>query len=88
MILATPKCDPRHCRTLSTFHELSNEWSRLVARRIMKVPIAIDSSPVSQRILEEVAARPCPSITAFCIVSAVEVDRFSELPALVADAKT
>src|SRR4029450_11740813 len=53
----------------------------------MKVLIAIDSSPASQRILEEVAARPWPSNTAFCIVGAVEVDRFSELPALVADAK-
>jgi nucleotide-binding universal stress UspA family protein len=53
----------------------------------MKVLIAIDSSPASQRVLEEVAARPWPSNTAFCIVSAVEVDRFSELPTLVADAK-
>jgi nucleotide-binding universal stress UspA family protein len=53
----------------------------------MKVLIAIDSSPASRRVLEEVAARPWPSNTAFCIVSAVEVDRFSELPALVADAK-
>ncbi len=53
----------------------------------MKVLIAIDSSPASQRVLEELAARPWPSNTAFCIVSAVEVGRFSELPALVADAK-
>jgi nucleotide-binding universal stress UspA family protein len=53
----------------------------------MKVLIAIDSSPASQRVLEEVAARPWPSNSAFCIVSAVEVGRFSELPALVADAK-
>jgi nucleotide-binding universal stress UspA family protein len=53
----------------------------------MKVLIAIDSSPASQRVLEEVAARPWPSNTAFCIVSAVEVGRFSELPALVADAQ-
>ena len=53
----------------------------------MKVLIAIDSSPASRRVLEEVAARPWPSNTAFCIVCAVEVGRFSELPALVADAK-
>jgi nucleotide-binding universal stress UspA family protein len=53
----------------------------------MKVLIAIDSSPAPQRALEEVAARPWPSNTAFCIVSAAEVDRLSELPALVADAK-
>jgi nucleotide-binding universal stress UspA family protein len=53
----------------------------------MKVLIAIDSSPASQRVLDEIAARPWPSNTAFCIVSAVEVGRFSEVPALIADAK-
>jgi nucleotide-binding universal stress UspA family protein len=53
----------------------------------MKVLIAIDSSPGSQRILEEVSARPWPPNTAFCIVSAVEVGRFAELPALIEDAK-
>ena len=53
----------------------------------MKVLIAIDSSAASQRVLEEVAARPWPSNTAFCIVSAVEVGRFAELPALVEDGK-
>ena len=46
----------------------------------MKVLIAIDSSPASQRVLEEVAARPWPSNTAFCITSAVEVGRFSGCP--------
>jgi nucleotide-binding universal stress UspA family protein len=53
----------------------------------MKLLLALDSSPVSQRILEEVIARPWPSETEFCIVSAVDVGRFSELPALIADAK-
>jgi nucleotide-binding universal stress UspA family protein len=53
----------------------------------MKVLIAIDSSPGSQRVLEEVAARSWPSNTAFCIVTAVEVCRFAELPALIEDAK-
>jgi len=53
----------------------------------MKVLIAIDSSPGSQRVLEEVAARPWPPNTVFCIVSAVEVGRFAELPALIEDAK-
>jgi len=53
----------------------------------MRVLIALDSSPASQRVLEEVAARPWPSQTAFCVASAVEVGRFSELPAFVADAK-
>jgi hypothetical protein len=53
----------------------------------MKVLIDIDSSPASQRVLEEVAARPWPSNTAFCIVTVVEVGRFAELPALIEDAK-
>jgi nucleotide-binding universal stress UspA family protein len=53
----------------------------------MKVLIAVDSSPGSQRVLEEVAARPWPPNTAFCLVSAVEVGRFAELPALIEDAK-
>jgi nucleotide-binding universal stress UspA family protein len=53
----------------------------------MKVLIAIDSSPASQRVLEEVAARPWPPNTLFCIATAVEVGRFAELPALIEDAK-
>jgi nucleotide-binding universal stress UspA family protein len=53
----------------------------------MKVLIAIDSSPASQRVLEEVAAGPWPPNAAFCIVTAVEVGRFAELPALIEDAK-
>jgi nucleotide-binding universal stress UspA family protein len=53
----------------------------------MKVLIAIDSSPASQRLLEEAAARPWPKDTAFCIANAVDVGRFAELPALIDDAK-
>jgi nucleotide-binding universal stress UspA family protein len=53
----------------------------------MKVLIAIDSSPASQRVLEEVAAGPWPPNAAFYIVTAVEVGRFAELPALIEDAK-
>jgi nucleotide-binding universal stress UspA family protein len=53
----------------------------------MKVLIAIDSSPASQRVLEEVAARPWPPDTRFCIVTAGEVGRFAELPALIEDAE-
>jgi nucleotide-binding universal stress UspA family protein len=53
----------------------------------MKVLIAIDSSPASQRILEEAAARPWPKDSTFCIASAVDVGRFAELPALIDDAK-
>jgi hypothetical protein len=53
----------------------------------MKVLIAIDSSPASQRILEEAAARPWPKDSAFCIASAFDVGRFAQLPALIDDAK-
>ena len=53
----------------------------------MKILLAIDSSPVSQHVLAEAMARSWPPGTEFCIVSAVEVGRFSELPALIADAK-
>lgn len=53
----------------------------------MKILLAIDSSPVSQQVLEEVAARPWPPNTSFLIVSAVDVGRFAELPALIDDAK-
>jgi nucleotide-binding universal stress UspA family protein len=53
----------------------------------MKVLIAIDSSPASQRILEEAAARPWPKDSTFCIANAVDVGRFAELPALIDDAK-
>jgi nucleotide-binding universal stress UspA family protein len=53
----------------------------------MKILLAIDSSPVSQQVLEEVAARPWPPDTTFLIVSAVDVGRFVELPVLIDDAK-
>jgi len=53
----------------------------------MKVLIATDSSPASQRILEETAARPWPKDTAFCIASVVDVGRFAQLPALIDDAR-
>lgn len=53
----------------------------------MKILIAVDSSPVSQRVLEEVVARPWPPDTSFCVASAVDVVRYAELPAIVADDK-
>jgi nucleotide-binding universal stress UspA family protein len=53
----------------------------------MKILLAIDSSLVSQQVLEEVAARPWPPDTTFLIVSAVDVGRFAELPVLIDDAK-
>lgn len=52
----------------------------------MKVLLAIDYSPASQRVLEEVAARPWPANTTFIVVSALDVGRFLELPVLVEDA--
>jgi nucleotide-binding universal stress UspA family protein len=53
----------------------------------MKILLAIDSSPVSQQVLEEAAARPWPPNTTFLVVSAVDVGRFAELPVLIDDAK-
>ncbi len=53
----------------------------------MKVLIAIDSSPSSQRVLDEVAARPWPLDTNFFVLSVVDVQRFARLPALIEDAK-
>lgn len=53
----------------------------------MKILLAIDSSPASQQVLKEAVARPWPPNTTFVVVSAVEVGRFAELPALIDDAK-
>jgi hypothetical protein len=50
-----------------------DRWWRNEQRSQMKVLIAIDSSPASARVLEEVAARPWPANTVFCVASAVEV---------------
>jgi nucleotide-binding universal stress UspA family protein len=53
----------------------------------MRVMIATDSSPSSQRVLEEVAARPWPAGTSFCLVNAVDVVGLAEMPVLVEDAR-
>ena len=53
----------------------------------MKVLIAIDASPVSERVLDEAVARPWPAGTSFCVVNAIDISRFAELPALIEDAK-
>ncbi len=53
----------------------------------MKVVIAIDCSPASERVLEEAAARPWPEGTTFSVLNVVDVHRFSRLPALIEDAK-
>ena len=52
----------------------------------MKVLIAIDSSPASQRVIDEAVARPWPAGTTFCVVNAVDVTPLAELPALIEDA--
>lgn len=54
----------------------------------MKVLIAIDSSPCSQRVLDEVAARPWPLDTNFFVLSVVDIQRFSKFPVLVEDARS
>jgi hypothetical protein len=43
----------------------------------MKVLIAIDSSPSSQRVLEEAAVRPWPAGTNFSVVHVVDIQRFA-----------
>ncbi len=53
----------------------------------LKVLIAIDASPFSEQVLDEAAARPWPPGTRFCVVNAIDVSRFAELPALIEDAK-
>ena len=53
----------------------------------MKVLIAIDCSPASERVLDEAAARPWPEGTTFSVVNVVDVHRFARLPALIEDAK-
>lgn len=53
----------------------------------MKVLIAIDSSPASERLTDEAVARPWPPRSSFCVVNAVDVNLFAELPALIADAR-
>jgi nucleotide-binding universal stress UspA family protein len=59
------------------------------ARKVatMKVLIAVDSSPSSERVVEEAAARPWPAGTTFSVVHVVDVQRFARLPALIEDAK-
>lgn len=53
----------------------------------MKVLIAIDSSPASERVLNEAVARPWPEGTTFSVVNVVDIHRFTRLPALIEDAK-
>jgi nucleotide-binding universal stress UspA family protein len=53
----------------------------------MKVLIAIDSSPASERVIDEAAARPWPEGTIFSVMNVVDVQRFAGLPALIEDAQ-
>jgi nucleotide-binding universal stress UspA family protein len=53
----------------------------------MKVLIAVDASPSSERVLEEAAARPWPEASVFSVVHVVDLQRFAKPPMLVDDAK-
>lgn len=53
----------------------------------MKALIAIDSSPCSQRMLDEVSARSWPLGTNFFVLNVVDVQRFARFPALIEDAR-
>lgn len=53
----------------------------------MKVLIAVDSSPASERVLEEAGARPWPKGTTFSVVSVVDIQLFARFPVLIEDAK-
>lgn len=53
----------------------------------MKVLIAIDSSPCSQRVLDEASARPWPLDTDFFVLNVVDVQRFARFPAMIEDAR-
>lgn len=53
----------------------------------MKVLIAIDASPYSQRVLDEASARPWPPDTSFFVLNVVDVQRFSRFPVLIDDAR-
>lgn len=53
----------------------------------MKVLIAIDHSPASQRVLDEAVARPWPGGTTFCVLNVVDSHLFVYVPELLEDAK-
>ncbi len=53
----------------------------------MKVLVAVDSSPASAQVLEEVSSRPWPEGAIFSVVHVVDLQRFAKLPMLVEDAK-
>ena len=53
----------------------------------MKVLIAIDSSPCSQRVLDEASARPWPLDANFFVLNVVDVQRFARFPAMIDDAR-
>jgi nucleotide-binding universal stress UspA family protein len=53
----------------------------------MKALVAIDSSPASQRVLDEAATRPWPDGITFSVLNVVELQRFARFPVLIEDAK-
>jgi hypothetical protein len=57
------------------------------AENNMRVLLAIDPSSGSQHVVNEAAARPWPTGTAFCVLSIVDMGRWEGLPTLAQDAK-
>lgn len=53
----------------------------------MKVLVAIDSSPASQRVLDEAATRSWPDGITFSVLHVVELQRFARFPVLIEDAE-
>ena len=53
----------------------------------MKVLVAIDASQASQDVVEEVAARPWPAGSSFCVVHVVDLRNWAEVPVLLEESK-
>jgi nucleotide-binding universal stress UspA family protein len=53
----------------------------------MKVLLAIDGSEASQKVVDEVLARPWPKETRFCVLHAVDLRGMYRLPALIEEEK-
>jgi nucleotide-binding universal stress UspA family protein len=53
----------------------------------MKVLVAIDSSPASQRVLDEATARPWHEGTIFCVVNVADLQRFARFAVLIEDSR-
>ena len=52
----------------------------------MKILVAVDNSPASQRVLDSAVSRCWPAHSLFCVLNVVNLQRFERLPALIEDA--